>query len=93
MASFRPEAHKTLVALIIEQRKARKLSLRQVVSRLPDWMNFQFTTLQKIESGARDVGYAELREIARVLGTSVAALDLRVDEIEAAKVKATRRKR
>jgi transcriptional regulator with XRE-family HTH domain len=96
MASFRPETHKTFVALLIEQRKARKLSLRRVVSKLPDWMNFQFTTLQRIEAGARDVSYAELREIAQVLGTSVAALDLRVDEILAAKERAahgTRRKR
>lgn len=89
MASFRPETHKTLVALLVEWRKARKLSLRQVVSRLPDWMNFKFTTLQKIESGARDVAYSELREIAQVLGTSVADLDRRIDEIEAAKNRAT----
>jgi transcriptional regulator with XRE-family HTH domain len=90
MASFRPETHKTLVSLLIEQRKAKKLSLRKVVSRLPEWMNFQFSTLGKIERGVRDVSYAELREIARVLGTSVAALDVRVDEIEAAKAKAAR---
>ena len=45
---------------------------------------------------SRDVSYAELREIARVLGTSVAALDLRVDEILAATDRAAhglRRKR
>jgi hypothetical protein len=88
MASFRPETHKTLISLLLEQRAARKLSLRQVVSRLPDWMHFKFTTLQKIEAGARDVSYAELREIAKVLGTSVAALDLRVEEIVVAKDKA-----
>jgi len=96
MASFRPETHKTLVSLLIEQRTARKLSLRQVVSRLPDWMNFKFTTLQKIEAGARDVSYAELREIAQVLGTSVAALALRVEEILAAQeevARGTRKKR
>jgi hypothetical protein len=46
--------------------------------------------------GARDISYAELREIAKVLGTSVAALDLRVEEIIAAKEHAAgpvRRKR
>jgi hypothetical protein len=93
MASFRPETHKTLIALIQQQRKAKKLSLRKVVARLPEWMNFQFSTLGKIERGVRDVSYAELREIARVIDTTVAALDQRVDEIEAAKAKAARRKR
>ena len=93
MASFRPETHKTLVSLLIEQRKAKKLSLRKVVSRLPEWMGFQFSTMGKIERGERDVSYAELREIAQVLGTSVATLALRVEEIVAAKDQAAGRAR
>jgi hypothetical protein len=76
-----------------QQRQAKKLSLRNVVARLPEWMDFQFSTLGKIECGVRDVSYVELREIARVIGTAVSALDQRVDDIEAAKAKAARRKR
>jgi hypothetical protein len=48
---------------------------------------------QQIEAGARDVSYGELREIATVLGTSVAALALRIEEIVAAKDQAAGRAR
>jgi len=45
MPSYRPESHKTLIALLRQERKARKLSLRKAVARLPEWMNFQYSTL------------------------------------------------
>jgi len=85
LSTFNREPHKALVQLLKQQRKARKLSLRKVVKLLPPWLKFEFQTLHKIEAGRRNVTYTELREIARVLGTSVAALDGRVDEIVAAK--------
>lgn len=93
MASFRPETHKTLVALLLEQRKTKRLSLRKVVAALPEWMAFEFSTLGKIERLERDISYAELRELAHVLGTTVAELDQQVDAIGRAKDKANRRKR
>lgn len=87
MASFRPETHKTLVSLLIEKRKEKGLSLRNVTAKLPDWMGYQFSTLAKIERGERDISYAELRELAQVLGTDVTTLATRVEEIVTAKLK------
>jgi transcriptional regulator with XRE-family HTH domain len=88
MPSFRPESHKTLVELLKKRRRAKRWSLKLVVARLPAWVNFDFSKLARIERGVRDVSYAELREIAIALKTTIGDLDDEVDAVLAAKSKA-----
>jgi len=90
MASFRPQTHRIMAGLLKQHRRALKLSYRKVVDRLPEWMAFKFTTLQKIEKLSRDISYAELREIALVLGTSAEELSRAVETILAAKERASK---
>jgi hypothetical protein len=59
-----------------------------VAARLPGWMNFDFSKLARVERCVRDVSYAELREIAHALETSIAELDAHVTEVLGAKATA-----
>jgi transcriptional regulator with XRE-family HTH domain len=88
MASFRPESHKTLVQRLRALRKEKHWSLEVVAARLPGWMDFDFSKLARVERCVRDVSYAELREIARALETSIAELDAHVNEVLGAKARA-----
>lgn len=89
MTSFRNGTHAALVAVLISQRKALKLTLRAVAARMPKYLGWDHTTLAKIEKGRRNVSFVEARELARVLGTNLAGLELAVDALESASDQAT----
>lgn len=93
LKSFRPESHKTLVALLRQRRKDRQMTLKEVAAKVPTWMKFDFSKLARIERSVRNVSYAELREIAKALGTDVSTLSAQVEEIIRAKSGAGRKKR
>ena len=89
MTSFRNGTHAALVAVLISQRKALKLTLRTVAGRMPKYLGWDHTTLVKVEKGRRNVSFVEARELARILGTNLAGLELAVDALESANDQAT----
>ena len=56
---------------------------------MPKYLGWDHTTLAKIEKGRRNVSFVEARELARVLGTNLAGLELAVDALESASHEAT----
>jgi len=83
--SFRPESHKLLADRLRQRRKKElKLSLEVVANRLPAWMHFDHSKLARVERAERDVSYAELREIAISLETTIGELDGYVARVLAA---------
>jgi transcriptional regulator with XRE-family HTH domain len=90
MASFRPDTHKTLATLLRKTRREKRLSLARVASRLPTWMHFDHSKLGRVERGERDVSYAELREIAKAIETTIGDLVNAVEDIIAAKRRVSR---
>jgi len=90
--SFRPETHKILAKRLRYRRKIDlKLSLEVVADRLPAWMAFDHSKLARVERSVRDVSYAELREIAIALETTIGELDAFVSGVlNAGKVPAPR---
>jgi transcriptional regulator with XRE-family HTH domain len=57
------------------RKKELELSLEVVAARLPDWMAFDHSKLARVERDVRNVTYAELREIAIALETTIGELD------------------
>ena len=92
MTSFRNGTHVALLAVLKSQRKAQKLTLRTVAARMPTYLGWDHTTLVKVEKGRRNVSFVETRELARVLGTNLAALEVAVEALESATDQATGRK-
>jgi transcriptional regulator with XRE-family HTH domain len=92
MTSFRNGTHAALIAVLISQRKALKLTLRTVAGRMPKYLGWDHTTLVKVEKGRRNVSFVEARELARILGTNLAGLELAVEALESANDQATGRK-
>jgi transcriptional regulator with XRE-family HTH domain len=88
MTSFRNGTHAALLAVLISQRKALKLTLRAVAGRMPKYLGWD-TTLVKVEKGRRNVSFVEARELARILGTNLAGLELAVEALENANDQAT----
>jgi hypothetical protein len=89
MTSFRNGTHAALIAVLISQRKALKLTLRTVAGRMPKYLGWDHTTLVKVEKGRRNVSFVEARELARILGTNLAGLELAVEALESAKNQVT----
>jgi hypothetical protein len=84
MAGFRTQAYFALVEALISQRRARKLALRKVVALMPEWLEWDHSTLHKIEKGKRDISFVEARALAIVLGTTIAELDAQATALIAA---------
>jgi transcriptional regulator with XRE-family HTH domain len=82
MTTFRSSAYEALVAVLKSQREARGLSQTDVARALPKWLGFDYTTVNKIEHKRRNVSFVEVREIAKVLDTNIAALDLQAEAVE-----------
>ncbi|HEY4215017.1 MAG TPA: helix-turn-helix transcriptional regulator [Steroidobacteraceae bacterium] len=82
MTSFRNGTHAALIAVLISQRKALKFTLRTVAARMPKYLGWDHTTLVKVEKGRRNVSFVEARELAKVLETNLAGLDLAVEALE-----------
>jgi transcriptional regulator with XRE-family HTH domain len=89
MTSFRNGTHAALLAVLISQRKALNLTLRTVASRMPKYLGWDHTTLVKVEKGRRNVSFVEARELARILGTNLAGLEVAVEALENANREAT----
>ncbi len=89
MASFRNETHTALLAVLISQRKARKLTLRAVAARMPKYLGWDHTTLSKVEKGRRNISFVESRELAQILETNLASLEVAVKAVESANEQAT----
>ena len=89
MTSFRNGTQAALVAVLISQRKALKLTLRAVAARMPKYLGWDHTTLAKIEKGRRNISFVESRELARIYGINLAGLELAVDALESASDQAT----
>ena len=81
---FKTQAYFALVEALISQRKARKLTLRKVVALMPEWLEWDHSTLHKIEKGKRDISFVEVQALAIVLGTTVAELDAQAAALIAA---------
>lgn len=82
MATFRNGTHAALLAVLISQRKALKLTVRAVAARMPEHLGWDHTTLVKIEKGRRNVSFVEAHELARILQTNLAGLALAVEALE-----------
>lgn len=89
MTTFRNGTHAALLAVLISQRRALKLTLRAVAARMPKYLGWDHTTLVKVEKGRRNVSFVEARELARILQTNLAGLELAVDALESANEQAT----
>ena len=90
MTSFRNVTHTALIAVLSSQRKALKLTLRTVAARMPKYLAWDHTTLAKIENGRRNVSFVEVRELAKILDTNLATLDLAIEALENADYQASR---
>jgi hypothetical protein len=55
--------------------------------------SWDHTTLSKVENGLRDISFVEARELAGILETNLAGLDLAVEALENANFEAARRTR
>ena len=64
-------------------------SLTALAGRMPKYLGWDHTTLVKVEKGRRNVSFVEARELARILGTNLAGLELAVDALESANDQAT----
>jgi hypothetical protein len=73
-----------LLAVLISQRKVLKLTVRSVAARMPEHLGWDHTTLVKVEKGRRNISFVEARELARILETNLAGLDLAVETLESA---------
>ena len=95
LTTFRNGTHSALLAVLISQRKALKLTVRTVAARMPEHLGWDHTTLVKIETGRRNISFVEARELARILQTNLAALELAVEALENANhvVTSSRRKK
>jgi transcriptional regulator with XRE-family HTH domain len=82
-----------LLAVLISQRKALKLTVRAVAARMPEPLGRDHTTLVKVEAGRRNISFVEARELARILQTNLAGLDLAVEALENANYEATSTRR
>ena len=88
--SYRSEAHKVLVGLLRQKRKAKHLSLEVAAARMPAWMHFDFSRLARVERGERDLTYQELREIAKVVGSTITEVVCEVETILSTKLRVDR---
>jgi hypothetical protein len=59
---------------------------------MPKYPGWDHTTLVKVEKGRRNVSFVEARELAQILGTNLAGLELAVDALESASDQVTGRK-
>ncbi len=82
MTSFRNGTHAALIAVLSSRRKELNLRIRTVVARLPKHLGWDPETLTRVESGSRNVSFVEARELAKVLDTNLAGLDLAVEALE-----------
>jgi transcriptional regulator with XRE-family HTH domain len=89
LTSFRNGTHAALIAVLSSQRKALKLTLRTVAARMPRHLAWDHTTLAKVENGRRNISWVEARELAKILETNLAGLDLAVAALENANYVAT----
>ena len=84
MTTFRNGTHAALLAVLISQRKALKLTVRSVAARMPEHLGSDHTTLVKVETGRRNISFVEARELARILGTNLSGLELAVEALQSA---------
>jgi hypothetical protein len=90
LTSFRNGTHAALIAVLSSQRKALKLTLRTVAGRMPKHLGWDHTTLTKIENGRRNISFVEARELAKILETNLAGIELAVEALENASDQAAR---
>ena len=81
--NFRNGAYDALVEALMTRREALGLSQIEVAAALPKWLGLDNTMLNKIEHKVRDVSFIEVRELAKVLRTTIAKLDATASELEA----------
>lgn len=86
MPKFHTGSYDALIDVLETLRKAKKLTLRKVADRLPEWLGFDWSTLHKIEARRRDVSFVEVQELAKVYGSSVAEIDQQAGMIAAARM-------
>jgi hypothetical protein len=82
LTTFRNGTCAALLAGLITQRKSLKLTVRTVAARMPKHFGWNHTTLVKVESGRRNISFAEARELVRILQTNLAGLELAVEALE-----------
>jgi transcriptional regulator with XRE-family HTH domain len=93
LTTFRNGTHAALIAVLISQRKALKLTVRTVAARMPEHLGWDHTTVVKVETGRRNISFVEARELARILETNLAGLELAVEALENANYEATSTRR
>ena len=80
--NFRNGAYDALVEALRTRREALGLSQMAVAAAMPNWLGFDHTMLNKIEHKVRDVSFIEVRELAKILQTTIAELDATATELE-----------
>ncbi|MBS0416684.1 MAG: helix-turn-helix transcriptional regulator [Proteobacteria bacterium] len=75
MTTFRSRAYDAFVDALKSRRDDLKLSQMDLAAKLPKWLGFDHTTVNKIEHRRRNVSFVEARELAKVLKTSITQLD------------------
>jgi transcriptional regulator with XRE-family HTH domain len=81
--NFRNGAYDALTEALKARREELGLTQLDVVAALPRWLGLDNTMLNKIEHKTRNVSHIEVRELARVLKTTVAELDEMAGKLEA----------
>lgn len=76
--------HDALIAVLVIAREATGLTQREVAQRLPDWLGWNHGTIAKVETGRRNLSLTEARELVKLYGTNIGAIDLQAEAYEAA---------
>jgi len=87
MTTFRNGTHAALIAVLSSQRKALKLTTRQVAAQMPRHLGWDHTVVTKIEKGRRNISFVETRELAGVLELNISTIDLSIEALENANFK------
>jgi transcriptional regulator with XRE-family HTH domain len=82
---FRNRAYDALVEALKARREALKLSQIEVCKRLPKWLSFNHTKLNRVEHKTRGLSFVEARELANVLSITLKDLDGKALDSEAAR--------
>ena len=76
-------ARDDVVSVLVAARREARLTQREVVERLPEWLGWYATTIAKAEKGRRGLDFIEVREYAKVVGITIATVDRRATALAA----------
>ena len=70
--------NRAVVTVLAASRREADLTQRQLADRLPQWLQWDHTTVAKVESGRRRIDLVEFMEVAKALKLDSQVLFARV---------------